>query len=309
MAAREKTPLTAELLRKSLHYDPATGVFTRQVDRGGRGGRAGAIAGTPDGLGRINISIHSVLYKAHRLAWLYMTGEWPLHPVAHLNHDLSDNRWENLRMFACNKERTQHLKRSPEREQMLLRSSRDAERMVQMDLLRERLRYEPDTGELRWAEAVPRESFIDERAWKIWHGKFAGRPVSKRSNGYVVVSVSVNLITYELRGHRVVWALMTGAWPQRQIDHRNGVRDDNRWSNLREATPQQNVWNRGPTSRSKTGVAGVYQPMGSSGFIAQIAAHGLTRHLGSFATLDAAAAARKRAEEQFYGEFARQSDS
>ena len=57
--------------------------------------------------------------------------------------------------------------------------------------------------------------------------------------------------------HIVCWALMTGAWPEHEIDHINGVRDDNRQTNLRQATRAQNMHN-GPRLRTNTsGFAGV----------------------------------------------------
>lgn len=57
---------------------------------------------------------------------------------------------------------------------------------------------------------------------------------------------------------RLAWLYMTGAWPKQQIDHINRDRSDDRWLNLREATPLQQSGNRRVRSNSKTGVKGVY---------------------------------------------------
>ena len=94
MARRET--ITAELLRQIMHYDPETGIFTWKVQKGRRV-KPGDRSGCPDSLGYLMIIIDRHAYKAHRLAWLYMTGEWP-QEIDHINCDRSDNRWANLRL-------------------------------------------------------------------------------------------------------------------------------------------------------------------------------------------------------------------
>lgn len=86
--------VTQEQLKASLHYDPDTGEFTWLRSTNSR--RAGERAGTSRG-GRIIIAIKRIKYRAHRLAFLYMTGEWPEHDVDHINGQPEDNRWINLR--------------------------------------------------------------------------------------------------------------------------------------------------------------------------------------------------------------------
>ena len=88
--------LTAEKLRELLHYEPETGIFTRKVRTSNRA-KAGAVAGCPDGLGYLRIMVQSRLYQAHRLAWLYVYGEWPKLNIDHINRNPSDNRLVNLR--------------------------------------------------------------------------------------------------------------------------------------------------------------------------------------------------------------------
>ena len=86
-----------EFLVSRLKYDPETGLFTRIKSVPGNKGKEGSIAGGVSVQGYVEINFRGGKKKAHRLAWLYMTGEWPEKDVDHINGDRSDNRWENLR--------------------------------------------------------------------------------------------------------------------------------------------------------------------------------------------------------------------
>jgi hypothetical protein len=87
--------LTQERLREVLHYEPSTGLFTRNCSIAGA--VKGSVAGCKMQLGYITISIDKQAYLAHRLAWLYMTGAWPSQYIDHINGEPSDNAWNNLR--------------------------------------------------------------------------------------------------------------------------------------------------------------------------------------------------------------------
>lgn len=89
-------PLSAERLRELLHYDPDTGVFTWRVDKKG-GVRAGDVAGCVMKSGYVSIRVDGVLYLAHRLAWLYAKGVWPINKIDHRSRVRSENRLANLR--------------------------------------------------------------------------------------------------------------------------------------------------------------------------------------------------------------------
>jgi hypothetical protein len=88
--------LTAARVHELLTYDPATGIFRWRVSRRG-GTKAGDIAGTVNGEGRRMIGVDGERHRAHRLAWLYMTGDWPSGIVDHEDLDPDNNRWKNLR--------------------------------------------------------------------------------------------------------------------------------------------------------------------------------------------------------------------
>jgi hypothetical protein len=87
--------LTAEYLRSILDYNPDTGQFTWACAR--RGVRAGSVAGSKDSGGYVVIRVDHEIYKAHRLTWLWMTGQWPVAEMDHINGARDDNRWVNLR--------------------------------------------------------------------------------------------------------------------------------------------------------------------------------------------------------------------
>ena len=82
-------------LKSQLNYNPNTGEFTRIKSGGGR--LKGSIAGYLNPHGHIRIQCFGIIHQAHRLAWLYVTGEWPTGRVDHINHVGNDNRWINLR--------------------------------------------------------------------------------------------------------------------------------------------------------------------------------------------------------------------
>ena len=111
--------LTAERLRALLEYNPVTGDFTRLIDCGGRGSksRVGAVAGRPHYRdGHVSIMIDRKSYGAHRLAFLWVTGDWPPGVVDHINRVPGDNRWANLRVAtiaqnAANSRRTRKAKK------------------------------------------------------------------------------------------------------------------------------------------------------------------------------------------------------
>lgn len=88
--------LTMLYLRSILEYDPDDGWFLNRVQRGQRGD-IGDVAGNYDKDGYIVIQIQGKKYKAHRLAWMYMTGEWPEHEIDHKDGNPANNIWTNLR--------------------------------------------------------------------------------------------------------------------------------------------------------------------------------------------------------------------
>lgn len=95
MALASNFAVTQERLKEVLHYDPETGLFT-WLRSNGRAG-AGNAAGTVKKGRHTRLMIEGVPYYAHRLAFLYMTGRWPVPEADHIDLDKNNNKWSNLR--------------------------------------------------------------------------------------------------------------------------------------------------------------------------------------------------------------------
>lgn len=145
--------------------------------------------------------------------------------------------------------------------------------------------YNPETGDLHWR--ISRSGVRKDRP--------AGHT---RHDGYAVVSVSGK--TY--LAHRVVWAVATGHWPDAHIDHVNGMRNDNRWANLRLATKAENGMNRGAPLNNTSGFKGVSR--NKKRWSASIHLGGHKQHLGTYDTPEEAHAAYCKAAKELHGEFA-----
>jgi len=144
--------------------------------------------------------------------------------------------------------------------------------------LRERFDYDQANGALRWRERIGNRVA----------GKLAGAP---DKDGYL----RVTLDGHRYQAHRIAWVIMRGQLPTGLIDHRNGNRGDNSWGNLREASHQQNQWNK-PPRRKELPVGIYYRANRPKPFVAQIV-------LGSFATIAEATAARAEAAHRLQGSF------
>lgn len=149
--------------------------------------------------------------------------------------------------------------------------------------LRELFSYDRETGVV--TRLIPRG---DQRA-----GAIAG---SLGNQGYMKVSVDGR----HLLLHRVIWAMETGAWPADEIDHRNGVRSDNRWLNLREANVVQQRQNRKRSKLNTSGLVGATRTSDKKRWRSSIRANGVRLFLGNFPTAEAAHAAYVEAKARLH---------
>lgn len=167
--------------------------------------------------------------------------------------------------------------------------------------LRQLLRYEPETGKLFWKER-PREMFTRDRLHLSWNSKNAGKEAFTASNrGYRVGRI----FDVMQQGHRVVWAVYYGEWPDALVDHINGNKSDNRIDNLRAATKSENGMNRGATRANLVGLKGASWNEKYGKWESRIKAEGRAVFLGYFDTPEEAHAAYASAVTKYHGEFAR----
>lgn len=147
--------------------------------------------------------------------------------------------------------------------------------LLTIERARELLAYDPQTGILTWRIAIG----------SAVKGAAAGR---KNRDGYLQIGLARR--TYSV--HRLAWFLAYGSWPSALIDHKNGVRSDNRLDNLRLATKSLNGQNKRVAMRhGKSGFLGVTWHKGVSRWQAQIALNGVSHYLGLFDSAEAAHAA------------------
>jgi hypothetical protein len=88
--------LTQARLKELLNYDPLSGDFV-WIKQASSRALAGSNAGCQNSAGYIVIAIDGVQYRAHRLAWLYMSGSFPQKFLDHRDLNRANNRFENLR--------------------------------------------------------------------------------------------------------------------------------------------------------------------------------------------------------------------
>ena len=118
----------------------------------------------------------------------------------------------------------------------------------------------------------------------------------KDSSGYVVIRIDGKLY----RAHRLAWMFVNRVYPDKSIDHINGVKSDNRIANLRLCSRSENAQNTKAHADSKSGIKGVYYCKHNKRWIASICLNGVRHGLGYFKTLEDAAQARANAEKRIH---------
>lgn len=161
--------------------------------------------------------------------------------------------------------------------------------------------YCPTSGVLRWKTKRPRHHFKRDIDFNRWHKLYAGKEAATKHNrGYMKVGVAGK----RPQVHRVIWEMANGPIPSgMEIDHINGVKDDNRLCNLRIVTHTQNMWNVKKRCNNSTGLKGA-RKVGDK-YLASITVMGVTHRLGWYDTPEKAHAAYCKAAKEHHGEYAR----
>lgn len=137
---------------------------------------------------------------------------------------------------------------------------------ISAECLKNVLDYDPLSGEFTWKARMGKRGVPGKRAGTV------------DFNGYVVVTINRK----RHKAHRLAWLYMYGKWPDVAIDHINGVKADNRASNLRQADWAQNQHNRTLQRNNKTGYMGVSWSSATGKWHAGIRVGGKSRNLGAF---------------------------
>lgn len=164
------------------------------------------------------------------------------------------------------------------------------------ELLRQLLRYEPDTGLLFW-HTRSRVHFKSDRDWRFWNTRFAGKQTfqNMHRNGYYYGCI----FRKDYTAHRVAYAHYHGTWPEGSIDHIDHDRKNNRISNLRSVSIQENSKNRKQNVRNTSGHNGVTWKKYRKKWEVQIGVNGKATYVGMFTGLEDAISAREEANKRY----------
>lgn len=160
---------------------------------------------------------------------------------------------------------------------------------ITQEFLKSNLDYDPLTGVFKWKYCSTKR--------KEWNTRFAGKIAGyKRPNGYIEI--------LDHLAHRLAWVFMMGEWPKYHIDHIDGNETNNKFDNLRDATPSQNQCNHPIRKDNKLGIKGVYlSKIGK--YVVSIQVNKKGYWLGTYDTIEEATEVRRLAVIKYHGDFGR----
>jgi len=156
------------------------------------------------------------------------------------------------------------------------------------EYLKSILHYDPDTG------------IFTRLVYKSSSAKTGCIAGYLTKSGYICITIDYK----RYYSHRLAWLYMTGVWPKHQIDHADGVKRNNIFSNLREATNSENGMNKPMQSNNTSGYIGVYFNKINKNWNSRISLNKKQIHLGCFNTPEEAHKAYLEATKKYFCEFA-----
>jgi hypothetical protein len=252
--------MQVERLKELVNYNPTTGIFTWNKVSRYHTKLPGDVAGGVSSSGFHSMTLDGKHYQAHKLAYLYMTGR-KVGTVLHLNKDRLDNRWCNLGLYSV----------VPGGE-------------TTQAILQDFFNYDPLTGVFTRTKSTNKNAI---------EGTIAGG-ISK--NGYIIIPVGEN----RHYAHRLAFLYMEGKFPDVIVDHIDGNKANNAWTNLRHATYSENNCNS-PRGGSNTGYKGI--TLGTDNYY-----HANCQYQGKvyqkvFKTIEEAIAFTQEHRDKLHGEF------
>lgn len=152
--------------------------------------------------------------------------------------------------------------------------------MLTQQRLKELLHYDCTTG-------------LFTRKTTICNKKTGSVSGAKQNKGYVQIMIDGE----NYLAHRLAWFYVYGAWPNKQIDHINRIKTDNRIENLRDVSNSTNQHNNGLRKHNTTGITGVMYLKSRNVYVAQMYVNKKRIYLGTFKLKEDAISARKNYEQ------------
>lgn len=157
---------------------------------------------------------------------------------------------------------------------------------IDLEELRNRLDYDPSTGILTW--------------------KIKRRSVNPGDRAGCIARDGYRKITYNNQIYPasvLIWFWMTGVWPFEVVDHKNRIKDDNRWLNLRLATQRQNTTNSRTKLGDRRGIQEMWGPRAGTRYRVGMCVEGKRLEIGLFKSLEEAKEAYRSASIKYRKEF------
>ena len=156
--------------------------------------------------------------------------------------------------------------------------------MIDQETVKKLFHYDAESGILIWR-------FGNGRNVKPWQEVKA-----KNGNGYYTAKIHGK----SYLAHRLAWLYVHGSFPNKYIDHKNRIRNDNRLCNLRDVNTTDNAQNISLPSHNKSGYIGVSWIKSHNCWTVYVKVNKKNKWLGYYKNLDDAVAARKAGEKQYY---------